>query len=54
MVKMFMVIKKKITKWGNSVSVRIPIEYLNHLKLKEGEEVNVILDGNEIRIRKIM
>lgn len=45
--------KKKLVRWGNSLSLRIPIEYLKSLGLKEGEEVEMEIKKGEIRIKKV-
>lgn len=36
-----------ISKWGNSLAVRIPAEYIRHIGLSEGDQVqaNLTIDG---------
>jgi len=41
----------KITKWGNSQGLRISKELLSNLGVREGEEVEVLLDGKALTIR---
>ncbi len=33
----------RIAKWGNSLAVRIPVEYVRHVGLKEGDTVHASL-----------
>ena len=42
--------KTKITKTGNSLAVRIPVEIANFLKLKEGKEAYIHPEKNKIVI----
>nr|WP_302674768.1 AbrB/MazE/SpoVT family DNA-binding domain-containing protein [Trinickia violacea] len=37
----------QIAKWGNSLALRIPADYVRHVGLKEGDEVqaNLTVDG---------
>lgn len=44
--------KAKIQKWGNSHGVRIPISYLNDLGLKDNDNVEILLEDNQIVIKK--
>lgn len=44
--------KAKIQKWGNSHGVRIPISYLNNLGLKDNDNVDILLEENQIVIKK--
>jgi antitoxin MazE len=39
----------KVSRWGNSLAVRLPSAYVETLSLKEGDEVEISLDS----IRKI-
>jgi len=41
----------KISKWGNSLGVRIPQEAVDQLRLKDGESVELILGADSITIR---
>ena len=42
----------KVTRWGNSLGLRIPQEGVEQLKLREGESVNVRVSGDTITIRR--
>ena len=42
--------KTKVTKTGNSLSVRIPKEIADYLKLKAGREAYIHPDGNKLVI----
>jgi len=42
--------RRKITAMGNSHGVLIPKEYLNHLGLKKGSEVEVLIDDEKGQI----
>lgn len=41
----------KVTRWGNSLGVRIPREGVERLKLKDGEEVKLEIASDSITIR---
>ena len=43
----------RLQKWGNSVGIRIPSNFLKALKLKKDEEVNIIQEEDKIIITKI-
>jgi len=43
-------LKTKITKTGNSLAVRIPKKMVDYLKLKNGKEVYIHPDGNNLVI----
>jgi antitoxin MazE len=36
----------QVTKWGNSLAVRLPKALVDELGLKEGDELNVVAAGN--------
>jgi antitoxin MazE len=42
----------KVSKWGNSLGLRIPQEGVEQLHLKEGESVHVRVEGDTITIRR--
>ncbi len=35
----------QVSKWGNSLAIRLPAAVVEELKLKAGDEVNVRVDG---------
>jgi antitoxin MazE len=41
-----------LQKWGNSVGVRLPKPMLEQVGLKEGFEVDVLVEGNHLMIRR--
>lgn len=43
----------KVLKWGNSDAVRLPKVILNELSLKTGDRIEIIKDGDSIKITKI-
>ena len=42
----------KLSRWGNSLGLRIPQEGVEQLKLKEGASVQVRVKGDTITIRR--
>jgi len=44
--------KTKITKWGNSLALRIPAALADQFRLKEGSAVEVIANSRGLLIRK--
>ena len=44
--------KVKLAKWGNSLGVRVPKAAADAAGLKAGTEVDVLVDGRELRIRR--
>jgi len=44
--------KAKIAKWGNSLAVRLPKAVAEAAGLKEGVELDVIVDGSDLRLRR--
>jgi antitoxin MazE len=43
--------KVKLAKWGNSLGVRVPKAAAEAAGLKAGTEVDVVVEGRELRIR---
>ena len=40
-----------VSKWGNSLAIRIPVDVARELGLKEGDDVNVCaLDGDRVAV----
>lgn len=46
--------KVKVAKWGNSLGVRLPRAVVKQAGLKEGSEVNVTAEGNDLRLRPLI
>ncbi len=43
----------QIAKWGNSTAVRLPKAIVEELRVKPGEEVEIVVEGGEARLRPI-
>ena len=44
--------KTHVGKWGNSLALRIPAPVAEELRLREGTQVELVTDGEGLRIRK--
>ena len=43
----------KVSKWGNSLAIRLPVSVVEALALEEGDDIEVILaDDRVFRVRK--
>ncbi len=42
----------QLQKWGNSIGIRIPMNYLKQLKLKENDKVKIEIKEEKIVISK--
>jgi antitoxin MazE len=43
----------RVSKWGNSLAVRLPSEVVEALELKEGDEIEIkIADAREFKVRR--
>ena len=43
----------RISRWGDSLAVRLPKAVLDQLGLKEGQEVDLVVKEGEVRIRPV-
>ncbi len=43
----------KISKWGNSMAIRLPNKFIKDNKLTENSELEMILDDSQITLRSI-
>lgn len=43
----------QIAKWGNSTAVRLPKAVVDELGLKPGQEVDLVVEGREARLRPV-
>ena len=43
--------KSQISRWGNSAAVRLPRAILDDLRLSTGSEVEMWVEGRELRLR---
>ncbi|BCO26948.1 hypothetical protein MIZ03_1835 [Rhodoferax lithotrophicus] len=45
---------QKLTRWGNSVGIRIPAQVLGAAGLKSGDHVHIrLMDSGDIRVRPV-
>jgi len=42
-----------ISKWGNSLAVRIPLALANQARLGEGDAVTLAIEGDAIKLRPV-
>lgn len=40
--------RMRVSKWGNSLAVRLPDSIVKSLKLKSGDEVEIVLRGERV------
>ena len=46
--------KTRVTKWGNSLAVRIPVDAAQMAELKNGQQVELVVTGpGEIAVRAV-
>jgi antitoxin MazE len=43
----------QISKWGNSTALRIPKSVVTDLGLEPGQEVDIIVEGREVRLKPV-
>jgi antitoxin MazE len=46
-------VKVKISKWGNSLGLRLPKAAVDAAGLKPGAEVDVVIEGRDLRVRSV-
>lgn len=46
--------KVRISKWGNSLGVRLPKAAADAAGLKEGSEVDIEVEGREVRLKPLL
>jgi antitoxin MazE len=44
-------VKALVSKWGNSLAIRLPKAAVASLQVREGEPVDLAIEGNTLRIR---
>jgi antitoxin MazE len=44
--------KVKLSKWGNSLGLRLPKAVAEEVELQEGDELDVTVEGRELRLRR--
>jgi antitoxin MazE len=42
----------QIAKWGNSLAVRLPIDLVRRLGLKEGDQIDVVADDATLKVQR--
>jgi antitoxin MazE len=43
----------QVAKWGNSLAVRLPAELVRELGLKEGDQIDLVKDHGQVRVRRL-
>jgi antitoxin MazE len=43
----------QVAKWGNSLAVCLPAEFLRELGLKEGDQIELEKDDGKMRVRRL-
>ena len=43
----------QVAKWGNSLAVRLPAELVRELGLKEGDQIDLVKDDDQVRVRRL-
>ena len=43
----------RVSKWGNSLAVRLPKAVLDKLNLREGQRLDIIVEGREARLKPV-
>ena len=42
----------QVAKWGNSLAVRLPADLVRELGLKEGDQIDLVKDDGQVRVRR--
>lgn len=42
-----------VAKWGNSLAVRLPAELVRELGLQQGDQIDLIKDGEALKVRRL-
>lgn len=42
----------QVAKWGNSLAVRLPAELVRELGLKEGDQIDLVKEEGQVRVRR--
>jgi len=42
-----------VAKWGNSLAVRLPAELVRELGLKEGDQIDLVKDNDQVKVRRL-
>lgn len=41
-----------VAKWGNSLAVRLPMDLVRRLDLKEGDQIDLVKDGGTLKVQR--
>lgn len=42
----------QVARWGNSLAVRLPVELVRQLGLKEGDQVDLVPGAGQVEVRR--
>jgi antitoxin MazE len=42
----------QIARWGNSLAVRLPVDLVRELDLKEGDQIDLVADGGALSVQR--
>lgn len=42
----------QISKWGNSLAVRLPMDLVRRLDLKEGDRIDIVADDANLKVQR--
>jgi antitoxin MazE len=43
--------KARVSKWGNSLAIRLPKAAVESLRVREGEPIDLVIEGDTLTIR---
>ncbi|MGR3385003.1 AbrB/MazE/SpoVT family DNA-binding domain-containing protein [Roseovarius indicus] len=43
----------QVAKWGNSLAVRLPAELVREPGLKEGDQIDLVKDDGQVKVRRL-
>ena len=43
----------QVSKWGNSLAVRLPAAVVEALDLKEGDQIDLVKDDGQVKVRRL-
>lgn len=46
-------IKSRLRKWGNSFGIVVPQKFIDAEKVKEGDEINILIRTNKPNLKKL-
>ena len=42
----------QVAKWGNSLAVRLPMDLVRRLDLKEGDQIDLVKDDGKLKVQR--